>query len=367
MIQRYNTLKAYYDSHVCSPLSELPNDTGYFGSHRIALPKHNEAMDLLSDGSSDDNDDDRDDTRDLQTKPKASSQVQQKTKVLKLASILPPDVLQRLERNDELSSSDDDEEEDGKGKQTERNKHTDGGAAFLKSLNLIKPKSSSRFPVAAFTNKGLPETDTKTIPNLPAQPTPPSNPSAVSEPSAIDKPNIQSSFDTPISSHAKLYVAAAPRVQAAPIISKPSTAISSSSPPKRASHPSSQQQKHQLPSTTNTTSRKRRQNLERALRNGQIDVIAGTAHGRASTTVGDSTAVHVVDYEAAQTIRKVPTGVYDPETGKLSDAGRRSKGKNQVHVLVHQAAALERQRAEQLGPSGVREKRMADSKRKYGF
>lgn len=311
-------------------------------------------MDLLNDYSSSDNDEGKESNKATVTedRPVISTRKSKtkQTKVLKLASILPPDVLQRLEQNDDQSSSD---EEDVRSARNQTKSST-GASALLTSLHSIKPKGASPFPVSAFSH------NSNSVSQLPQTSTPDQKPCSRGGDKSDSVVSTVSMNAEKAGSSRRNVVSAAPRVLAAPTTSYPNPNPSVPQP----LPPTSSSSQDPPPSLPTTNSRKSRQNLERELRNGNVGAIT-TPHSHASTVIGDTTAVRVVDYASAQTIRSVPEGVYDPVTGKLSAAGKRGAGKNQVHVLVHQAAALERQRAEQMNSTSQR--RRADAKRKYGW
>jgi hypothetical protein len=115
-----------------------------------------------------------------------------------------------------------------------------------------------------------------------------------------------------------------------------------------------------------------RKEMERALRRGQIDTVINDAALTSSIQGADpnnfSMEPPTIDPESTthSMVRNVPTQLYDPSSGGLAAAASmRRGGKNQINQLLAQAAHLERERAQQ--PSQVAKIQRANAKRKYGW
>jgi hypothetical protein len=116
-----------------------------------------------------------------------------------------------------------------------------------------------------------------------------------------------------------------------------------------------------------------RKEMERALRRGQIDTVINDAALTSSIQGADPNNLSMVDPPTMDPdstthgmVRNVPTQLYDPSSGGMAAAASmRRGGKNQINQLLAQAAHLERERAQQ--PSQVAKIQRANAKRKYGW
>jgi hypothetical protein len=330
-------------------------------------------MDLLDYGSSDDEDDGG----------KREQKPPQRSKVLKLASILPQHILDRLTKGSNNGDTDSSDEGSVTGpnsrKRNEKTASTTRVSSLLNDLADMKPKNSSLSLQRSPFDRGIvidgtttPEDEEEKArtdyqgslgeaflrPKITIESTRKSKDVAVrdihAEPSEPDEPAAPAKSEpkrTDVLLGTKLQ---RPVIQAAP-------------PVRSMKDPESIVQKTgetSLPATTKSAAhintKKSQQQLERELRRGNVGAVKGIAVDGVKPT--DHTP-NVIDYEAMSTIRNIPTTMYDPGSGQVKQA-KVSKAKNQIHFLVHQAAELERRRAEE-GPA--RPSRRADAKRKYGF
>jgi hypothetical protein len=339
-------------------------------------------MDLLDYGSSDGEDDGG----------KREQKPPQRSKVLKLASILPQHILDRLTKGSNNGDTDSSDEGSVTGPKSSKRKETTASttrvSSLLNDLADMKPKNSSlllqRFPfdrgiVIDGTTTPEEEAEVRTDyqgslgeaflrPKITVEKK--SNGVAVrdihAEPSEPDEPEPDEPEPDEPAAPAK------PEPKRADVLlgTKLQRPVIQAAPPVRSMmDPESIVQKMgisetSLPATTKSTvdinTKKSQQHLERELRRGNVGAVKGIAVDGVKPT--DHTP-NVIDYEAMSTIRNVPTTMYDPGSGQVKQA-KVSKAKNQIHFLVHQAAELERRRAEE-GPA--RPSRRADAKRKYGF
>jgi hypothetical protein len=345
-------------------------------------------MDLLDYGSSDDDDD---------GEGQGKQEPPQRSKVLKLASILPQHILDRLTKggtgNKPSNDDDDSSSDDGSAgisksrKRKEKAAETTRVSSLLSDLADIKPKNSSllfqrspfdlgggittiedattREEEAART--GAPSSlgeaflrpkitieskrKSNAVRDIHAESSEPDEPAVPAEPAVPRRSKDESNF---VGAKMKR-----PVIQAAPPVRSsngPVSALPTMTTTTEASLPATTSMK----SAPYITAKKSRQQLERELRSGNVAAVEGIAVDGVKPT---DHAPTIIDYEAMTTIRNIPTTMYDPGSGQMKQA-KVSKAKNQIHFLVHQAAELERRRAEQ-GPA--RPSHRADAKRKYGF
>lgn len=318
---------------------------------RINATSSNKNMDLLNTyGSSDE-----------------EEEPPQRSKVLKLASVLPQHILNRLTKG----SDDDSEDEDDSNEEPKRNGSAIQVSSLLNDLTDMKPKhSSTSMQWSPFDPNGI------SMPKSSAANTSRNEDSETNSKlgEAFLRPKITIETKTSAKSavvdiHGQQEMAQSkttshfvnmkrPIIQAAPPVrSSPTSRLETTSTNVIPNAVDDASRKTNAPQFK---SKKSRQNLERELRRGNVSAVQGVAVDGVKPT--DHTPT-VVDYEAMTTIRNVPTTMYDPGSGQAKQA-KVSKSRNQIHFLVHQAAELERRRAEQ-GPS--RPSHRADAKRKYGF
>lgn len=110
---------------------------------------------------------------------------------------------------------------------------------------------------------------------------------------------------------------------------------------------------------------RRRQDIERELRQGNLSVVDDYA-----TSVQQDAPYEVDEQTFAvprNGIRVAPTAMYDPSKGEaVTDHAGKGKGKNQINYLLQQASSLEVARARGLAQTQSKTQR-ANSKQKYGW
>jgi hypothetical protein len=178
-----------------------------------------------------------------------------------------------------------------------------------------------------------------------------------------------------------------PVVSAAPPVA--AKAAPASQPPP-AAYPVQQHQQQSYPDTTNTNtntntntlqSRKRsRKDLERALRQGNMDVVEldrddGLTVQSLQQAQPDAYTPAEASYAQAPAhgVKVAPTAMYDPSAGQAvvgtSAAGSVKRGTNQINQLMASAANLEQQRTQGIGGAANQagKTHRANAKHKYGW
>jgi hypothetical protein len=324
-------------------------------------------MELLDYGSSDE-----DDVGGHEQEPP------QRSKVLKLASVLPQHILDRLTKGDEDSNSENEANvsSEASRKRIDKTSSTTRMSYLLSNLTGMKPKHSSLPLHRSPFNCEIPVNDSSTTTADVRIGAESSLGEAFLRPKITIESKAQSNFVVrDIHAESSLVVELEPeaerRLQVPPLASQMKRPLIQAAPPVKSAteiktnlqtiDPSSMSRPASNKVNSRFTTKKDRQQLERELRRGNVGAVDdGIAIDGVKPT--DHTP-NVVDYEAMTTIRNIPTTMYDPGSGQMKQA-KVSKAKNQIHFLVHQAAELERRRAEQ-GPA--RPSHRADAKRKYGF
>jgi hypothetical protein len=179
-------------------------------------------------------------------------------------------------------------------------------------------------------------------------------------------------------------LAAAPRVSAAPLVSRtipPSNSLQSSSTASDpTARPTNDNNKNddEYNHTRNPSNPPSRKALEQALRHGNLSAVWDDPNRISVAQAAPDRHTPVPERAApSHGVKVVPTALYDPSVGAnvlVNTTGGRphlpSRGKNQIHTLLQSAAALERQRAQQGGVAGsatLGKTHRANAKRKYGW
>jgi hypothetical protein len=155
--------------------------------------------------------------------------------------------------------------------------------------------------------------------------------------------------------------------------------------PTASAQPQSQQQsqpnsnKNTNTNTISKQSRKRsRKDLERALRQGNMDIVDDREDGLHVQSVQqaqpDAYTPHEESYAAVPThgVKVVPTAMYDPSAGQAvvgTSAAGVKRGTNQINQLMASAANLEQQRTQGIGGTSNQagKTHRANAKHKYGW
>jgi hypothetical protein len=124
------------------------------------------------------------------------------------------------------------------------------------------------------------------------------------------------------------------------------------------------------PAANATTRKRSRKELERALRQGQLDHVLEhvTLDASSEQYVNDHTNfMPAPEEQPVYGIKVAPTALYDPSQGAVSVDKRSSgRGKNQIHHVMAAAAQLERQRAREGNKTNSNNTRV-NAKQKYGW
>jgi len=339
-------------------------------------------------------------------------------KILSLASVLPPHILDQLTKADDDadsigSSSSDDGDDEGRTEKKPKVKssadkgshHQDPGiSSLLTDLKKARPEHDPQKPKPAAATQPLPlgaafltsvttttlnkkgsvrdiHADDESSPNVekPAATGTQHQQSSTTFPAAVNETMIRASSSKPASFIARTN-AAPRRVVAAP----PATAGVASAIHQEQQAPRTQQQKslQQSAPPPQPKPKRSRKEMERALRQGKLAEVLQEGGGLTmSLQAADPSSYQPVAAPAAaasagsSTVRNVPTQMYDPSTGSTVTVMMQGKGggsggganrKNQINQLLSQAAHLEQQRQQQPGSSAAKAHR-ANAKRKYGW
>jgi len=192
---------------------------------------------------------------------------------------------------------------------------------------------------------------------------------------AMDFPKPTASYGKRLGQHAGIR-APAPSVSSIPRLSAPRIVIQSPSAaaPAAARPPQSsyQQQTIAAPSEKNARARKRsRQQMEKALRRGDLDAIADNEFEHLQQQAPDSYMLPQDQQHHQQQghgIKVAPVAMYDTKQGQgvIGAAAGKARGKNQINYLMASAAAYE---ADQQVVTSAQKMKIyrTNAKQKYGW
>jgi hypothetical protein len=304
-------------------------------------------------------------------------------KLLSLAAVLPPSILEELTQqrgNDDDSSDDDDDDDDDRLETKSRPVSKDGISNLLAELQAVRPGihllPSSKVQGRSTTDLGTAFLQTTTVvqkgnkvrnihhedytngndgeTELPIR-----APHVVKRLSTV-RPVIQSS--API---VAIESTVRPIIEAAPAIVMESTA---SIVPQRSAISISETNRTESTQPNDDTNRKRsRRGKEKALRNGDFQALQVTHYVEQANP--DAYVPDPETYAVPQHgIKVVPTAMYDPKAGTATNlAAGKGRGKNQIHHLMASAANLELQRARGMAGTSNASNHRANAKQKYGW
>ena len=376
-------------------------------------------MDLLDYGSSEDEDETQEEAPTITTAPPTSKQPppslktqenKKGKKILSLQSVLPAHILEQLTQSQVRGGDDDDEEDDDDWKPSHHPKNKAAAATLstpqptgkdtgIDSFLCELQKSAPAATKPVLQSKGAPTSSkagsvaaksklgaaflstTTTVVTTTTRKKGDDVRDIHGEASPVEPEDVSKGMHAPV-----VAAAAAPAKQTTSSslssLPRPSRTVRVSTapfvPPAAAAATTTtalEEEESIMTTTTGPNKKRRRQDMERLLRQGQLDaaLVQGGGHNSSAVLALDQPQAFVPTDGAAQNVdttglvRMAATAMYDPSQGAAVAGSGAGRGKNQINHLLASAANLELARARGMASKPGQNSHRVNAKRKYGW